>query len=173
MGDMQQNSDKMSDEGQRDGRQKRTGPPRVPQKRGGKQYREDEFNWNKVGRVIASWLGILLAVFVIMYAFKSNEESEYEISFNTFQQLLNESRFTEASITKANLNDYDFHGKLKEPMEIVTVSGKTVRNVSRCPIRTSTTPSSPPGARRGSSSTSPRKTMRGSTRSSASCPGSC
>ena len=131
MGDMQQKNDQMSDEGQRDGRQKRTGPPRVPQKRGGKQYREDEFNWNKVGRVIASWLGILLAVFVIMYAFKSNEESEYEIGFNTFQQLLNESRFTEAAITKANLNDYDFHGKLKEPMEIVTVSGKTVRNVSR------------------------------------------
>ena len=134
MPETQQKNDQNNEDRQKDGRQKRreVGPPRPPQKRGQKQYREDEFNWNKVGRVVASWLGILLAVFVIMYAFKSNEESEYEISFNpTFKQLLNDSRFEEATITKVNLTDYDFHGKLKEPTDIVTASGKNIRNATR------------------------------------------
>ena len=133
MAETQQKNDQNSEDRQKDGRQKRPGsPPRPPQKRGQKQYREDEFNWNKVGRVVASWLGILLAVFVIMYAFKSNEESEYEISFNpTFLQLLNDSKFDEATISKVNLTDYDFHGKLKEPTDIVTASGKSVRSATR------------------------------------------
>jgi cell division protease FtsH len=134
MPETQQKNDQNNEDRQKDGRQKRreVGPPRPPQKRGQKQYREDEFNWSKVGRVVASWLGILLAVFVIMYAFKSNEESEYEISFNpTFKQLLNDSRFEEATITKVNLTDYDFHGKLKEPTDIVTASGKNIRNATR------------------------------------------
>lgn len=124
--------DETSDPKQRDGNQqkKRMLPPR-PQKKQQKQFRDDEFNWNKVSRVIASWLGILLAVFLVMYAFKSNEETEYEVSFTTFQQLLNESKISEALIKKSNLNDYDFHGKLTQPMELTTVSGKRVKNATR------------------------------------------
>jgi cell division protease FtsH len=120
------------DSKQRDGGQqkKRMIPPR-PQRKQPKQLRDDEFNWNKVGRVIASWLGILLAVFLVMYAFKSNEETEYEISFTTYQQLLNEGKISEALIKKSNLNDYDFHGKLTQPMELTTVGGKRARNATR------------------------------------------
>ncbi|HWP81897.1 MAG TPA: ATP-dependent zinc metalloprotease FtsH [Bacteroidota bacterium] len=109
---------------------RRLNAPRSP-KRPPKQSREDEFNWNKVGRVIASWLGILLAVFVIMYAFTKGEETEHEINFTTFQQLLNDGKFAEAVIKKSNLNDYDFHGKLKAPMEIVTSNNKLVKNATR------------------------------------------
>lgn len=124
--------DDTTDPKQRDGSQqkKRMLPPR-PQKKQQKQLRDDEFNWNKVSRVIASWLGILLAVFLVMYAFKSNEETEYEVSFTTFQQILNESKISEALIKKSNLNDYDFHGKLTQPMELTTVSGKRVKNATR------------------------------------------
>ena len=104
---------------------------RPPQKKGQKQYKDDEFNWNKVGRVIASWLGILLAVFLIMYAFRSNEETEYEINYTTYQQLLIEEKISEAVVKKANLNDFDFHGKLTAPMDIVTASGKTARGATR------------------------------------------
>jgi cell division protease FtsH len=76
-------------------------------------------------------MGILLAVFVIMYAFRSSEETEYEITPKLFQQLLNDGRFSEAIIKKSNLNDYDFHGQLAQPTEITTVSGKTVRDATR------------------------------------------
>ncbi|MEX2117749.1 MAG: ATP-dependent zinc metalloprotease FtsH [Bacteroidota bacterium] len=113
------------------GSKNRPNPSPRPPKKGQKQYREDEFNWNKVGRVIASWLGILLAVFLIMYAFRSNEETEYEINYTTYQQLLIDEKVSEAVVRKANLNDYDFHGKLKAPMDIVTASGKTARGATR------------------------------------------
>jgi len=120
-----------SDEKKDGGNRSRPPSQKPPQRKGPKQYREDEFNWNKVGRVIASWLGILLAVFLIMYAFKSNEETEYEISFTTYQQILADGRLAEAIIKKANLNDFDFHGKLREPMDITTASGKTARGATR------------------------------------------
>jgi cell division protease FtsH len=124
--------DDTTDPKQRDGSQqkKRMIPPR-PQRKQPKQLRDDEFNWNKVSRVLLSWLGILLAVFLVMYAFRSNEETEYEVSFTTFQQLLNESKIGEALIKKSSLNDYDFHGKLTQPTEIVTVGGKRVKNATR------------------------------------------
>ncbi|MGH2567532.1 MAG: ATP-dependent zinc metalloprotease FtsH, partial [Bacteroidota bacterium] len=124
--------DDSADPKQRDGSQqkKRIVPPR-PQRKPPKQFRDDEFNWNKVGRVIASWLGILLAVFLVMYAFKSNEETEYEINFTTYQQLMSESKIAEALIKKSNLNDYDFHGQLSQPMELTTVSGKRAKNATR------------------------------------------
>ncbi|HEX9829296.1 MAG TPA: ATP-dependent metallopeptidase FtsH/Yme1/Tma family protein, partial [Bacteroidota bacterium] len=105
--------------------------PQKPQRKQNKQFRDDEFNWNKVGRVIASWLGILLAVFLVMYAFKSNEETEYEISFTTFQQMMEENRISEALIKKSNLNDYDFHGKLTQPMDITTSGGKRAKGATR------------------------------------------
>jgi cell division protease FtsH len=119
-----------SENKQRDQMKKRPAQQRPPRK-GQKPFREDEFNWNKVGRVIASWLGILLAVFLVMYAFKSNEETEYEIDFTTFQQLMEERKITEALIKKSNLNDYDFHGRLGQPMELNTVSGKRARGATR------------------------------------------
>src|SRR3989304_25870 len=126
MGEKWYNEDS-ADEKRDGGNRNRPPSQRPPQRKGPKQYREDEFNWNKVGRDIASWLGILLAVFLIMYAFKSNEETQYELTFTTYQQLLAENKVTEAIIKKANLNDFDFHGKLREPMDITTASGKTAR----------------------------------------------
>ncbi|MEX1138528.1 MAG: ATP-dependent zinc metalloprotease FtsH [Bacteroidota bacterium] len=126
-----QNEDSQDDRNNGGPKNKPNPSPRPPQKKGPKQYKEDEFNWNKVGRVIASWLGILLAVFLIMYAFRSNEETEYEINYTTYQQLLVDEKVAEATVKKANLNDYDFHGKLKGPMDIVTASGKTARGATR------------------------------------------
>lgn len=125
------NIEDSSDDKQRNGSQKKRPAPQRPGKKSPKQLRDDEFNWNKVGRVIASWLGILLAVFLIMYAFKSNEETEYEISFTKFQQLLDESKIGEAIIKKSNLNDYDFHGKLKQPLDLTTANGKMARNATK------------------------------------------
>ncbi len=115
----------------RDGSQKKKMTPQRSQKRPPKQFREDEFNWNKVGRVVASWVGILLAGFVIMYAFTKGEETEHEISFSTFQQLLNDGKLSEAIIKKSSLNDYDLHGTFRTETEILTSENKTVRSAKR------------------------------------------
>ena len=111
-----------SDDKQRE--RKRATPPPRPPKKNPKQFREDDFNWNKVGRMIAGWLGILLAVYLIMLAFKETEETEYEISFTTYQKLLAEEKISEAQIKKSDFNNYDFHGTLKNPTEIVTTREK-------------------------------------------------
>ncbi|MEX1275982.1 MAG: ATP-dependent zinc metalloprotease FtsH, partial [Bacteroidota bacterium] len=121
-----------SEDKQRNGSQKkRGGAPQKPPKKQPKQYRDEDFNWNKVGRMIAGWLGILLAVYLIMLAFKSTEETEYEINFTTYQTLLNDGKIVEALIKKSNFNNYDFYGKLGSPMDLVTASGKRAPNATR------------------------------------------
>lgn len=125
------NNEDTPDDKQRNGHQRKRMTPQRPQKKAPKQFREDDFNWNKVGRMIAGWLGILLAVYLIMLAFKSSEETEYEISFTTYQQLLNDGKIAEAIIKKSDFNNYDFHGKLNAPADLVTASGKKAPNATK------------------------------------------
>jgi cell division protease FtsH len=92
---------------------------------------EDDSPWGKFGRVILSWVGIIAAVFLIMWAFRTNEETEYEVGFSTFQQLLSDQKIYDASIKISGYNVYDFHGKLREAMDVQTTNGKTSHNVTR------------------------------------------
>jgi cell division protease FtsH len=127
----QWHAEEPSDDKQRDGGMKRRTPPSRPPKKVQKPPREDDFNWNKVGRMIAGWLGILLAVYLIMLAFKQTEETEYEINFTTYQTLLNGGQIAEALIKKSDFNNYDFHAKLKGPTEIVTTNDKRQQGATR------------------------------------------
>jgi len=124
-------SEEPSDDKQKDGGLKRRTPPLRAPKKGPKQVREDDFNWNKVARMIAGWLGILLAVYLIMLAFKQTEETEYEINFTTYQKLLSDGKISEALIKKSDFNNYDFHGKLKEATEITTSNEKRVPGATK------------------------------------------
>ena len=123
-------NENQSDEKKNGNQKKRMGPLRS-QKKLPKQFRDDDPAWMKLGRVALSWVGIVLAVILIMYAFRSTDETEYEISFTTFQQLLGDKKITEATIKKSGLTDYDFHGRLAQGMDIQTASGKTARNAVR------------------------------------------
>ena len=98
-----------------------------PQKKLPKQFRDDDSAWGKFGRVVLSWVGIILAVFLIMWAFRTNEETEYEISFTTFQEILAQDKMSDAVIKITGFNVFDFHGKMKEPTDVKTTNGKTVR----------------------------------------------
>ena len=124
-------ADDSSNDKQKDGSRNRRMPPSRAPKKGPKQFGEDEFNWNKVGRMIATWLAILLAVYLIMYAFKQTEETEYEINFTSYQALLNDGKFAEALIKKSDFNNYDFHAKLKAPTDIVTSSEKPQKGATK------------------------------------------
>jgi cell division protease FtsH len=119
------------DEKERNASQKkRSTPPRFP-KRPMKQQHEEDSPWGKFGKVILSWIAIILAVFLFMWAFRTNEETEYEVGFTTFQQLLNDQKFGDAVVKINGYTIFDFHGKLKEPMDIQTANGKTARNATR------------------------------------------
>jgi cell division protease FtsH len=94
---------------------------RQPQKgkRPGQQYRQDDdFNWNKVLKVVISWSAILLLVFVVMTLFKGTEGTEVEVTYTEYQGFLEHNMIAEATIKKSELANYDFHGTLKEPTHI-------------------------------------------------------
>jgi cell division protease FtsH len=92
-------------------------PPRG--KRSGPSFRQDDdFNWNKVLKVVLSWSVIILLVFVVMTLFKGSEGNELEITYTEYQKLLQENLISEATIKKSELTNYDFHGTLKESRRI-------------------------------------------------------
>jgi cell division protease FtsH len=88
-------------------------------KRSGPSFRQDDdFNWNKVLKVVLSWSVIILLVFVVMTLFKGAEGNEMEITYTEYQKLLQENLISEAIIKKSELTNYDFHGTLKESRRI-------------------------------------------------------
>jgi cell division protease FtsH len=87
----------------------------------------DDFNWGRAMRVILSWLIIISAVFALMVWFRGSQKLEYEITFDQYQQFLKAGKIKEAIVKKTDVNNFDFHGVLKEPEEMITVDGKKVR----------------------------------------------
>src|SRR5579862_187654 len=84
---------------------------------------DDEFNWGKVLRVVLMWSVIILCVFIVMTLFK-NTEGEYELSYAQYQNLLHTNQIKDAVIKKSVIDNFDFHGTLKEPVDLVTETGK-------------------------------------------------
>src|SRR5512135_106038 len=80
-----------------------------PQRKLPRPLRDDESTWGKFGRVVFSWVAIVAAVFLLMWAFKTDQETEYEISYTTYQTLMSDGKISEAIIKKSNLNDFDIH----------------------------------------------------------------
>jgi cell division protease FtsH len=99
-------------------------PPNLKRRPG--QQPEDDFNW-RTGRIIIGWAAIILAVFLVMTLFRGSDNQETEISYTQYQALLDSGLIKEAVIKKSDINNFDFHGTLKEPTEITTDSGKRIK----------------------------------------------
>lgn len=82
-----------------------------------KRRRNEEFNWNRVFKVVLGWSAILFGFFLIMIWSKSGDSGEVEIGFDQYQRLLNEDKIKEAVIKKLD-NTFTFHGVLKQPENI-------------------------------------------------------
>jgi cell division protease FtsH len=104
--------------------------PQQKGKRPGQQFRQDDdFNWNKVLKVVISWSAIILLVFVVMTLFKGTEGTETEVSYNEYASFLERGLITEATIKKSELTTFDFHGTLREATRL-SRAGKDI-NVTR------------------------------------------
>jgi cell division protease FtsH len=104
--------------------------PQQKGKRPGQQFRQDDdFNWNKVLKVVISWSAIILLVFVVMTLFKGTEGTETEVSYNEYASFLERGLITEATVKKSELTTFDFHGTLREATRL-NRAGKDV-NVTR------------------------------------------
>jgi cell division protease FtsH len=88
---------------------------------------DDEFNWAKAFRVVLSWSAIIMAVFLVMTIFKGAEATEYEVTFTQYKEFLKNGQIAKAVVKKSNLNDYDFHGIMRDPQEITLSTGKRVK----------------------------------------------
>jgi cell division protease FtsH len=100
--------------------------PPTKGKRPGQQFRQDDdFNWNKVLKVVLSWSAIILLVFLVMTLFRGQEGTEIPVSYTEYQKLLQDNKIAEATIRKSEFANYDFHGVLKEAVT-TTHQGKQV-----------------------------------------------
>ena len=82
---------KNTDNGGRKGTDNKRSFPRGPQRqrKPGQQLRpEDDFNWNKVLKVVLSWSAIILLVFLVMTLFKGTEPTEMEVTYAEYQSFL-------------------------------------------------------------------------------------
>jgi cell division protease FtsH len=103
---------------------RKRGMQRPRGKRPNQQMRpDDDFNWNKVLKVVLSWSAIILLVFLVMTLFKGNEGGEVEVTYTEYQRFLNNDLIAEATVKKSDLTNFDFHGTLKEPQRL-TRAGK-------------------------------------------------
>ena len=94
--------------------------PGKPRRSGGQQFRsDDDFNWNKVLKVVLSWSAIILLVFLVMTLFKGTEGTRVDLTFTEYQQLLTSGQIASATIKKSELTNYDFEGELKKPSSVV------------------------------------------------------
>jgi cell division protease FtsH len=79
------------------------------------QFRsDDDFNWNKVLKVVLSWSAIILLVFLVMTLFKTAEGGEAEVTYTEYLGFLRGNEIAEATIKKSELSNYDFHGVLRQ-----------------------------------------------------------
>ncbi len=79
----------------------------------GKKRKNEDFNWNRVFKVVLGWSAILFGFFLIMIWSRSGDSSEVEINFDQYQRLLSEDKIKEAIIKKSD-NSFTFHGVLKQ-----------------------------------------------------------
>jgi cell division protease FtsH len=91
----------------------------TPNQKPPKRRRNEEFNWNRVFKVVLGWSAILFGFFLIMIWSRSGDGGEVEIGFDQYQRLLNEDKIKEAVVKKLD-NTFTFHGVLKvaEPLNV-------------------------------------------------------
>lgn len=89
-----------------------------------KDKKPEDFNWNRVFKIVLGWSAILVGFFLIMIYTKSNDPKTNEVTFDQYQKLLLEKKIESATIKKAE-NNYEFIGKLRAP-ETLTINGRQV-----------------------------------------------
>jgi cell division protease FtsH len=100
-----------------DGRRNLQRPSR-PRRPGQGMRPDDDFNWNKVLKVILSWSAIILVVFLVMTFFKGTEGGEVELTYTEYQRLLTANLIQSGTVKKSELTNYDFHGTLKTAQQV-------------------------------------------------------
>ncbi|MBL8008668.1 MAG: ATP-dependent zinc metalloprotease FtsH [Ignavibacteria bacterium] len=84
----------------------------------------DDFNWNRVFKIVLGWSAILIGFFLIMIYTKGAEGKFSELKYDQYLKFLADKKIESAVIKKSD-NSYEFLGKLKSP-EIINVANRNV-----------------------------------------------
>jgi cell division protease FtsH len=98
---------------------KNNGPsPKPPKGNGGPNKPEDNFDWSKVIRLVFGWGAVIVAAVIVMQVFKTGTQNYVEITYNQYDNLMNEGKIKSATITKQDVNDYYFKAELTSPQKL-------------------------------------------------------
>jgi cell division protease FtsH len=85
----------------------------------------EEFNWNRVFKIVLGWSAILIGFFLIMIYTKGTDGKYTELKYDQYLNFLNEGKIESATIKKSD-NNYEFLGKLKSNELVDIGSGRSV-----------------------------------------------
>ncbi len=86
--------------------------------------KNEDFNWNRVFKIVLGWSAILIAFFLIMIYTKGSDGKYTEVTFDQYQKFLLDKKISNALIKKSEDN-YEFFGTLKAP-ETIDIKGRPV-----------------------------------------------
>lgn len=86
--------------------------------------KNEDFNWNRVFKIVLGWSAILIAFFLIMIYTKGSDGKYIEVAFDQYQKFLLDKKISNALIKKSEDN-YEFFGTLKAP-ETIDIKGRSV-----------------------------------------------
>ncbi len=75
---------------------------------------QNNFQWKQAGKTSLVWVVILVSAIFLSNLFTAGSRNEVEIQFFEYQKFL-----TDGAILEAEVVEKEFHGKLKEPQEVV------------------------------------------------------
>ncbi|MBS1552029.1 MAG: ATP-dependent zinc metalloprotease FtsH [Bacteroidetes bacterium] len=84
----------------------------------------EDFNWNRVFKIVLGWSAILIGFFLIMIYTKGTDGKYSEIKYDEYLRFLSEKKIASAVIKKAD-NNYEFFGKFKNP-ETINIANRNV-----------------------------------------------
>jgi len=110
-----------SDERKQQQDQKKSRKPSRPNRNnfGGFRGGDDDSSAGRVMRAAMIWLGIFGFVIVMYMLVNSSQQSEIAISYSEYRQFLEANKIESATISKSQLNDFVFHGTLKDKVTIL------------------------------------------------------
>ena len=89
---------------------------------------DNDLTVSRVLRNVLIWVGILVSLIVVGIMMSSDKSQEWVLTYNEYQNVVRSGNVAEATITKTQLNDYEFHATLREE---ITLS----RNGQQVPVK--------------------------------------
>jgi len=80
--------------------------------------KNDEFNWNRVLKIIIGWSIILIGFYLIIVYTKGADTKYTNISYDQFQRLLDSNKIKSATVKIQADKSYEFNGILTEPKTV-------------------------------------------------------